>query len=335
VTQTLKIAIPMAGFGSRMRPHTWSKPKPLIALAGRTVLDFALEQFKSVPDAFDVEFIFIVGPNQEEQVRAHMQQHHPGKVVHYVRQDQMRGQSDALHLAKEYLTGPMLMAFSDTLVETDLSLLSHTDLDGIAWVLPVEDPRRFGVAVVDDGGNVTHLVEKPQEMSNNLVVVGFYYFKSGEQLIAAIEEQKQRNITLKGEFFLADAINIMLEHGARMRTEQVDTWLDAGIPDTVLETNRYMLSHGYDNTAQAARTGVALIPPVYIDPSATVEASVIGPHVSVGPGCELRGVVVSNSIVEANARLENAVLEGSLIGRDAQVSGQQQHLNVGDNSKVI
>ncbi len=189
MANTLKIAVPMAGLGSRMRPHTWSKPKPLIAIAGKTVLDYVLEQFNSLPQSLDVEYVFIIGPNQREQVEAHMRQHHPQKKAHYVIQEVMRGQSDALYLAREYLHGPMLMAFSDTLIETDLSRLDQVEEDGLAWVKPVEDPRRFGVAVVDENGWITRLVEKPQDLTNNLVVVGFYYFKRAEDLLSAIEEQ--------------------------------------------------------------------------------------------------------------------------------------------------
>jgi glucose-1-phosphate thymidylyltransferase len=253
LSQTLKIAVPMAGLGTRMRPHTWSKPKPLIALAGKTVFDFVLEQFNSLPDSLDVEYIFIIGPNQGEQVDAHMQARHPEKVIHYVVQEVMRGQSDALYLAREHLKGPMLMAFSDTLIETDLSDLDRVQEDGLAWVRPVDDPRRFGVAVVDKDGRVTKLVEKPKEVDNNLVVVGFYYFKRAEDLMAAIEEQMSRNITLKNEFFLADAVNILIEKGALMRPRRVEVWMDAGLPEALLETNRHLLGHGYDNSDEAGK----------------------------------------------------------------------------------
>jgi glucose-1-phosphate thymidylyltransferase len=308
--ETLKIAIPMAGLGTRMRPQTWSKPKPLIALAGRTVLDYVLNQFQSLPDPKNVEFVFIVGPNQGELIQAHMHQVHPEKVVHFVVQERMRGQSDALYLAREYLTGPMLMAFSDTLIETDLSFLDKAKDDAIAWVKPVPDPRRFGVAQVNPQGIVTRLIEKPQDTVNNLAVVGFYYFRQGEALMAAIAEQMQRNISLKNEFFLVDAINILLEHGAKITTRHVDTWLDAGVPDALLETNRYLLDHGHDNSAEAARrySTATIIPPVFIHPSAKVEASVIGPYVSLGEEADLHSVVVQNSILEEGAQVQNMVL---------------------------
>lgn len=330
--KTLKIAVPMAGLGTRMRPHTWSKPKPLVSLAGRTVLDYVLEQFDTVPASMDVEFVFIIGP-QGGQVKDYMEERYPDKKVHYVTQAEMRGQSDALYQAREYLTGPMIMAFSDTLVETDFSFLANETADAIAWVKPVADPRRFGVAEVNDEGLVTRLIEKPQDITNNLVVVGFYYFKSAERLLHSIDEQMRRQITLKNEFFLADAVNIMLDQGATMRTEKVEVWLDAGTPDSVLETNRYLLDHGRDNTEEACqRAGVTVIPPVFIHETARIQSSVIGPYASIGPECELKQAIVQNSILEEGTHVDEMILEDSLIGRNVHLRGQPVRLNLGDES---
>ena len=142
----------------------------------------------------------------------------------------------------------MLMVFADTLVETNLSFLNDEQADAVAWVKAVPDPRRFGVAVLGADGWVTRLIEKPKDMDNNLVVVGFYYFKDSSALVAAIEEQMRRNIQLKNEYFLADAVNILLESKIKMRTQEVETWLDAGTAEDVLATNRYLLEHGHDNS---------------------------------------------------------------------------------------
>jgi glucose-1-phosphate thymidylyltransferase len=327
----------MAGFGTRMRPHTWSKAKPLIGLAGKTVLDYVLLPFQTLPEYDCVEFVFIVGPHQLEQVKAFSRQRYPGTAIHFVVQEAMRGQSHALYQAREHLSGPMLMCFSDTLLKTDFAFLKDELLDGVAWVKPVPDPRRFGVARVDGGGRVIELIEKPDDMSNNLALVGCYYFKRGEVLLSAIEAQMERNITLKNEYFLADAINILIERGGQMRTAQVEAWLDAGKPDATLETNRFYLSDGFDNSneAAAAHPGAAIVPPVYIAPGAKIESSVVGPYVSVGEGCVLKHVVISDSIVEAGTKIENRVLTASMIGVDVHISGQPEQLNIGDSSWIL
>jgi len=329
----MKIVIPMAGLGTRMRPHTWSKPKPLIALAGKTVFDYVLEQFIPLPSHFIPEFILIVGPNQVEQVSEHVKSTHPEKKVHFVVQEQMRGQSDALYLAREHLHGPMLMTFSDTLIETDFHVLNETEIDGAAWVKPVPDPRRFGVAEVNAKDFVHHLVEKPQDITNNLALVGFYFFREGERLVAAIQEQMNRRIMLKNEYFLADAINIMLEQGAKIRPSRLETWLDAGTPESILETNCYLLQHGHDNSTEAAnRQGVAIIPPVYIHPSAIVENAVIGPFVSLERDCVVSNAILKNSIVDEGTHVREMILKDSLLGRHVQIQGQSLQLNLGDSS---
>ncbi|MEN6524546.1 MAG: sugar phosphate nucleotidyltransferase, partial [Anaerolineaceae bacterium] len=330
--QKITIAIPMAGYGTRMRPHTWSKPKPLVPIAGRTVLDYVLEQFSSLPSDWQVEYVFIISPNGWD-IRTHMESNYPDTTVRYVVQEEMHGQSHALYLAKEFLNGPMLMTFSDTLIETDLAFLKEEPADGVAWVKQVPDPRRFGVAEVGEIGNVTRLVEKPQDMNNNMAVVGFYYFKSAEALMSAIETQMQQNIKLKNEFFLVDAINILLEQGQHFRIEEVETWLDAGIPDAVLETNRYLLEHNPAQTDMPDHPWVSIIPPVYIHPQAEIKASVIGPHVSIGAGCQIHDAIIRDSILDDGCTVKSVLMEHSLVGKHVKLKGKASKWNLGDNTE--
>ncbi len=339
MSQSLKIVIPMAGWGTRMRPHTWSKPKPLVSVAGKASLDHLMDTFGTLPADFDAEYIFVVGPYLgERQISAYISAHYPQINAHYVLQEEMKGQSHAVYLSKDYLQGPMMMIFSDTLIETDFSFLAEEEADLIAWVKPVPDPRRFGVAVADAAGKIVRLVEKPDSMENNLALVGCYYFKEGEALIAAIEEQIERNITLKNEYFLADAINIMLEKGISARTEDVGYWLDTGTIDATLETNALLLAMKGDLQAPHGEN-VTVVAPVAIHPSAKLRNATIGPNVSVGANCEISDSQIENSIVEAGTIIRSSVLSKSLIGKQVRVegcgeAGRPARLNIGDDSFV-
>jgi len=331
----MKVVIPMAGLGTRLRPHTWSKPKQLISVAGKAVLDHVLDTLSSLPDPADIELVNIVG-YFGEQIEAYLGERYPHIKAHYVLQEDPRGQSHAIHLAREHLSGPMLMVFADTLIETDLSFLANELAEAVAWVKAVPDPRRFGVAVVDKNGCVTRLIEKPTGMDNNLAVVGFYYFHRAEDLLSAIDEQMRRDLRLKGEFFLADAINIMLEGGLKMRTEKVDVWLDAGTSEALLETNRYLLDNGRSNIKTSTeRAGLVVIPPVFIHPTAEVVNSVIGPHVSVGAGCRVESSILRDSILEDEAQVKDVILEGSLVGRQAPGARRAGVINAGDQTVVM
>ena len=328
----MKIVLPMAGFGTRLRPLTWSRPKPLIPLAGRAMIDYVLDMFVGIPSVEEV--IFIIG-YLGEQIEAYIDQTYPKMKARYVVQEEMLGQSHAIWLAREGLQGPMIMAFVDTLIESDFSGLPSEQAEAVAWVRRVPDPRRFGVAEVGSDGWVRQLIEKPKDTSNDLAVIGFYYFQSSETLLEAIEEQMARDIQLKGEYFLVDAINIMLERGLKMRIEPVRVWHDSGTPEAMLEANRYALETLRSNSEKAAaREGVEIHPPVYIDPSAEVRQSVIGPHASIGAECVVQRSVVKDSIIDVGSHIIDSNLSMSLIGRHVRVLGCDLPLILGDFSVV-
>lgn len=333
-SSTLKVVIPMAGLGTRLRPHTWSKPKQLVSVAGKAMIDHVLNSLSSLPSSHEIELINIVG-YLGDQIEEYIKENYPKIKSHFIIQEDPRGQSQAIQLATQYLEGSMLVVFADTLLETNLSFLADEPADAVVWVKPVPDPRRFGVAVLDEQGWVTRLIEKPNDFTNNLAVVGFYYFKDAQELLAAIDEQIERGIQLKGEFFLADAINIMLEHGLQMRVEKVNVWLDAGTPEALLETNRYLLEHGLDNSGAAGqRQSVVVVPPVFIHPTAQVCESIIGPHVSLGAGCQVERSIIRDSILEDEAKATSIILESSLVGRRAQLTRRAGIVNAGDHTEV-
>jgi glucose-1-phosphate thymidylyltransferase len=339
-TETLKIVIPMAGWGTRMRPQTWSKPKPLVSVAGKTSLEHLMDMFKTLPDPENVEYIFILGPFLGEmQIPPFIKEHYPDLKVHFVVQHEMKGQSHALALSREYLHGPLMICFSDTLMETDFSFLGSEEADGVAWVMPVEDPRRFGVAHLGSDGWVTRFIEKPQSMDNNLVVVGCYYLKSAERLLAAIDEQIKRGVMLRNEYFLTDAISIMIESGAKVRANEISTWLDTGTIEATLDTNKILLEKIGSSAGEFKGSNVKIMEPVAIHPSAQISNSTIGPYASVGADCRIENSQVTESILEEGCEIQDAALSRSLIGRQASVKGRGDghvmQLNIGDTSSLI
>lgn len=328
----MKVIIPLAGFGTRLRPHTYTKPKPLMNVAGKPVLGHLLDKLAHL----DIEeYIFIVG-HLGEQVEEYVRKDYKLNA-RFVEQTMMLGQSHAIWLARESIGHePVFVLFVDTLFEADLSVLGSTDADAVIFVKEVEDPRPFGVVTLNADGYITQFVEKPKEMDNRLAVIGLYYFKDGKALIDAIHQTMEgagKRMT-KGEFYLADAMDVMVKGGQKFVTEAVSVWLDCGKPDTVLETNRYLLDHGRDNTEGVTVEQSIIIPPVNIHPTAKITHSVIGPHVTVAAGCEVSGSIIKDSILDEDALISNALLESSIIGRKATVTDRARSVNVGDSSAI-
>lgn len=327
----MKVIIPLAGFGTRLRPHTYTKPKPLINVAGKPVLGHLLDKLAELE--ID-EYIFIVG-YLGEQVEDYVNKNYKLNA-RFVEQKEMLGQAHAIWLAREFLDGsPTFILFVDTLFEADLSELGKTEADALIFVKEVPDPRSFGVVTLDPDGYITSFVEKPETMENRLAVVGLYYFKRGSTLIDAVQKLMDQKIMTKGEYFLADAMDLMVKSGLKFRTAPVSVWLDCGKPDTVLETNRYLLEHGRDNSAEVKDyPGVIIIPPVNIHHTAQISHSVIGPHVTVAAGCTISSCILRNTIVDEEATCKDTLLDASLIGSNAKVEGRYNSINVGDSSAI-
>lgn len=326
----MKVVIPMAGYGKRLRPLTYSRPKPLINIAGQPMIKHVIDSLQGV----DIdEYIFIVGylgDQIEEYITANC-----NVKASFVTQHEMLGQAHAIHLAREFLQGPTIVLFADTLFEADLSPIKHTDADALVYVKEVKDPRRFGVVELNGKGQVTRFIEKPESTENKQAVIGLYYMRDAADLLRAIDAQMARQHMTKGEFFIADAFQIMIDEGAVFRTQVVDIWHDCGKPETVLETNRYLLANGCDNSAEVKQNNVTIIPPVNIHAEATFEHAIIGPHATVAAGCHVSYSIVRDTIIDTGATVQNALLDQSLIGRDARVVGQYSILNVGDESSVV
>ncbi len=283
----------------------------------------------SLPPLVIDELVFVtgyLGHQIEEFVKT--QYNYPTR---FLVQNELRGQAHAIHLAREVVSGPTLIVFGDGIFTADLSTLNRPTEEGVIFVQEVEDPRRFGVAVVEDG-TITKLVEKPDTPVSNLAVIGVYFVPEAERLFAAIDHIMEHGLQTKGEFYLADALQVMINNGDRFVPQQVEVWKDCGTPASLLDTNRYLLEHGRSYVGNMTRSIV--VPPVYISESAHIENSVIGPYVSVAAGASIRDSRITNSIINAGAHIQTVTLEKSLIGADAYVDGSFQSLNVGDASEI-
>jgi glucose-1-phosphate thymidylyltransferase len=322
----MKAVILLAGLGTRLRPHTYSKPKPLVQVAGKPVLGHILDSLAGL----DIEeTIFIVG-YMGEQIQKYVTECYPHMRARYVEQTEMKGQAHAISLARDFVDQPVLIIFGDTIWETDFTRLARVKHDGLIYTKEVEDPRRFGVALLKDGF-VTKFVEKPATPVSNLAVVGVYYFRDWRRLMNAIDAVIERNIQTKGEYFLADAMQLMIEAGARLEAETIPVWEDCGTREALLKTNRYLLK----KCCHARQIeGSVILPPVYISDRAQIVNSIIGPYVSISEDAVVEHSIVRDCIISEGAHIENRVLEASLIGKDALVRGTFQRLNVGDSSEI-
>lgn len=322
----MDIILPVAGLGSRLRPLTWNRPKPLVSVGGKPILAHVIDRV--LPH--DPERLIFITGFLGEQIEAWAHANYDLPLA-FVEQPEMRGQTDAIVRTRDIADGAGLIIFPDLVFEADFSPLATTDADVVIYTKVVDDPARFGVAVVEDG-RVTRLVEKPTEPISNEAVVGIYYFRSMPELYSAIDEQFDRGIILKNEYFLADAIQILIERGKHVVTEPVTVWEDCGTIEALLSTNRYLLKRNLNGAIE--RPGSVIRPPVQIHESATLDGAVIGPHVTIGAGAVIRNAVIRDAIIEDGAVVEGVNLVSSVVGRSASVSAAASVIAIGDQSAV-
>lgn len=324
----MQVIIPLAGKGTRLRPHTHLVPKPLLKVAGRPVMDWVMDRL----DGLDVsELIFITG-HLKEAVEAHARNRYaiPSRFIEQRVQD---GTAGAVNLARPHVREPVLIVFVDTVFEADLTLINRTDADGIIWAKEVEDYQRFGVVVTDSAGYMTRIVEKPSEPVSKLANIGLYYIRDTAALWQGIDHALAAPAN-KGEYYLTDAFQWMIEQGRRILAAEVGGWYDCGAPGTLLETNGILLAQGAARRREFP--GVTLHDPVLIEDGVTIERSEVGPNVTVEAGTRITGSTVRDAIVGRDAVLDGVRLERALLGNRVALRGLRAvDVSLGDDSTLV
>jgi glucose-1-phosphate thymidylyltransferase len=324
----MKVIIPLAGKGTRLRPHTHLTPKPMLKVAGKPVMEYILEDLKKLGVVEQV--IYITG-HLKEKVEAFARKTWdvPSEFVEQKVQD---GTAGAVALAKPFVDQPVLIIFVDTIFDADLSIVKTVDADGIIWVKTVEDYQRFGVVVTDKDDNMTQIVEKPKTPISKRANIGLYYIRNWQLLYEGIDYvlKQPKN---QGEYFLTDAFQYMIDKGAKIRVVDVEGWYDAGKIETLLETNGVMLSKGHSRKPDSAEN-CTINDPVYVEAGVKLRNSTIGPNVSIGKGTVIEGSTVTQTIVGENANISRSTIRNSLIGDEAVLEGVKGEVTVGDNSEV-
>jgi glucose-1-phosphate thymidylyltransferase len=324
----MKVIIPLAGKGTRLRPHTHITPKPMMKVAGKPVMSYVLDELKKLGN---VEQIVYITGHLKEKVEEFARSEIDVPSV-FVEQKVQDGTAGAIALAKQYVDQPVLIIFVDTIFDADLSKVKSVDADGIIWVKEVEDYQRFGVVVTDEAANMTKIVEKPKTPISKRANIGLYYIRNWKLLFEGIDYvlKQPKN---QGEYFLTDAFQYMIDKNAKIRVIDIEGWYDAGKIETMLETNQAMLERGRSRRPKNAGDST-IIDPVYIEDNVTLTKSKVGPNVSIGAGSVLDGVQVSHSIIGSKAKITRSVLRNSLVGDEAILEGVQGEVTVGDHAEV-
>ena len=324
----MKVIIPLAGKGTRLRPHTHVTPKPMLKIAGKPVMGYILEELERLGN---VEQIIYITGHLKEKVEAYTRETFDIPAV-FIEQKVQDGTAGAVALAKDYVDQPVLIIFVDTIFDADLSVVKDSTADGIIWVKEVEDYQRFGVVVTDADGNMTKIIEKPSTPVSKRANIGLYYIRNWKLLYEGIAHVLTRPKN-KGEYYLTDAFQYMIDKGAKIQVIDVEGWYDAGKLDTLLETNRVMLEKGHARTMKAPK-GCEIREPVYIEEGVTLTNSVVGPNVSLGAGTVVEGSTLRDTIVGGKAQIRRSTLTNSLLGDEVVVEGVSGELTLGDHSEV-
>ncbi|NML66553.1 nucleotidyltransferase [Hymenobacter sp. RP-2-7] len=330
----MKIIVPMAGMGKRMRPHTLTVPKPLIPIAGKPIVQRLVEDIARVCGEPVDEVAFIIGrfgSAVEKSLVAIAESVGAKGSIYY--QDEPLGTAHAILAAKDSLTGPLVVAFADTLFKADFKL--DSSVPGTIWVQRVDDPRPFGVVKLDDAGQITDFVEKPETFVSDLAIIGIYYFQDGAYLREELQYLLDNDIKDKGEYQLTNALENMKNKGTIFVPGQVTEWLDCGNKDATVYTNQryleYLQERGEELVSASLRMEHSvIIEPVYVGEGVTITNSVVGPHVSISAGARITDSRISNSIVQGAATVNSANIANSMVGNSAIVNGHPQDLSLGD-----
>lgn len=328
----MKIIVPMAGMGKRMRPHTLTVPKPLVPIAGKPIVQRLVEDIAKVCGETVEEVAFIIGDFGKEVEKKLLQiAESVGARGSIYYQKQPLGTAHAVYCAEPSLDGNIVVAFADTLFKADFKM--DTKNEGVIWVQKVEDPRPFGVVKIGPEGYITDFVEKPETFVSDLAIIGIYYFRDGRYLANEIKYLLDNDVKDKGEYQITNALENMKQKGTKFVPGRISEWLDCGNKNSTVDTNQAYL--GYLNGTKLVADSVKLdnslvIQPSYIGENVTLHNSVVGPFVSIGNGSKVVNSVISKSIIQENATVKNAVITNSMLGNSAAYEADAKDLSVGD-----
>ena len=331
----MKIIVPMAGRGSRLRPHTLTVPKPLVPIAGKSIVQRLVEDITQVCGQKVDEIAFVIGDFgdavEAELLEIAKRLNAKGSIYH---QDEALGTAHAILCAKESLEGPVVVAFADTLFRADFTL--DTEKDGIIWVQKVEDPKAYGVIKMNEGNVITDFIEKPQKFVSDLAIIGIYFFKDGLKLRNELQYLISNNITENGEFQLTNVLESMKQKGAAFYPGKVVEWLDCGNPVAAVHANKRVLECTANDEAREALNieSSHIIEPCFIGTNVQLKNCTIGPHVSIGNDSCVTNSTIKNTIIQNNTRITDADLEDSMIGNHVEYQGGKKRVSIGDYSKI-